>query len=343
MTEPVETVLENHVAAFLMRHQAAAQCSTPRMAVALSGGIDSMVLLDILYRLHNQSPPPSFELEAIHVNHGISPNADRWAEFCKAECARRHIPITVEVVTVDRNSGAGLEAAAREARYAALIKTPVAIIVVAQHQDDQAETVLHQMLRGTGLNGLAAMGEARALSTTPSTTSSTTPSTTQTLLRPLLTIRREAIEAYAKVRALHWIEDESNTDTAYTRNYIRHTLMPVIAQRFPHYADSLARTAQHAAESAALNDALARIDLKWNGTEAFADALDTLSSSRQVNALYHWLRWQNITSVSRSQLQAWAAQLFRAAPDSKPHQAGGHDFVIRRQHHRLILIMQLAN
>ncbi len=339
MTEPVEIVLENHVAAFLMRHQAAAKESALRMAVALSGGIDSMVLLDILYRLHNQSPAPSFELEAIHVNHGISPNADRWAEFCKAECARRHIAITVEVVTVDRNSGAGLEAAAREARYAALIKTPVAIILVAQHQDDQAETVLHQMLRGTGLNGLAAMGEARALSTTPSTT----PSTTQTLLRPLLTIRREAIVAYAKVRALHWIEDESNTDTAYTRNYIRHTLMPVIAQRFPHYADSLARTAQHAAESAALNDALARIDLKWNGAEAFADALDTLSSSRQVNALYHWLRWQNITSASRSQLQAWAAQLFRAAPDSKPHQAGGHDFVIRRQHDRLILITQLAN
>lgn len=301
------------------------------MAVALSGGIDSMVLLDILYRLHNQSSPPSFELEAIHVNHGISPNAHRWEEFCKAECARRHIPITVEVVAVDRNSGVGLEAAAREARYAALIKIPASIILVAQHQDDQAETVLHQMLRGTGLNGLAAMGEARALSTT------------QTLLRPLLTIRREAIEAYAKVRALYWIEDESNTDTAYTRNYIRHTLMPVIAHRFPHYADSLARTAQHAAESAALNDALARIDLKWNGAEAFADTLDTLSSSRQVNALYHWLRWQNITSASRSQLQAWAAQLFRAAPDSKPHQAGGHNFVIRRQHDRLILTTQLAN
>ncbi len=332
MTEPVEAVLENHVAAFLARHQAIAQPNAPRMAVALSGGIDSMVLLDILYRLHSRNPPPSlgphFILTAIHVNHGISPNANNWAEFCQAECAQRHIPITVEVVTVDRNSGAGLEAAAREARYAALIKTDAAIILTAQHQDDQAETVLHQMLRGTGLNGLAAMGEARALSAT------------QILLRPLLAVRREAIEAYATARALNWIEDESNTDTAYTRNYIRHTLMPVIVQRFPQYTDSLARTAQHAAESAALNDALARIDLKWSGVEAFADALDTLPRSRQVNALYHWLRWQNIHSASRAQLESWAAQLFRAAPDSKPHQAGGHDFVIRRQHDRLILVAQ---
>ena len=330
MTEPVETVLENHVAEFLARHQAIAQSNAPRMAVALSGGIDSMVLLDILYRLHSRNPAPSLEphfiLSAIHINHGISPNANNWAEFCQAECAQRHIPIAVEVVTVDRNSGAGLEAAAREARYAALIKTDAAIILAAQHQDDQAETVLHQMLRGTGLNGLAAMGEARALSAA------------QILLRPLLAIRRETIEAYATARALNWIEDESNTDTAYTRNFIRHELVPAIAQRFPQYADALARTAQHAAESATLNEALARIDLNWNGIEAFADVLDTQPRSRQVNALYYWLRWQNINSASRAQLESWAAQLFRAAPDSKPHQAGGHDFVIRRQHDRLILV-----
>lgn len=327
MTEPVETVLKNHVADFLVRHQV----NIKPLAIALSGGIDSMVLLDILHNLNFDKPSCSLTLQAIHVNHGISPNANTWADFCYTECMQRDVPITVEVVAVDRNSGTGLEAAAREARYQALQKNHAAFIITAQHQDDQAETVLHQMLRGTGLKGLAAMGEARALSAA------------QTLLRPLLAIRRESIEAYATARSLNWIEDESNADTAYTRNFIRHQLVPVIAERFPHYADSLARTARHAAENTELNEALAKIDLKWNGTEAFADALDVLSSGdklqRQVNALYYWLRWQNITSVSHSQLEVWAAQLFRKSPESKPHQAGGHEFIIQRKRDRLVLLL----
>ena len=327
MTEPVETILKNHVADFLVRHQA----NTKPLAIALSGGIDSMVLLDILYNLNFDKPPPSLDLQAIHINHGISLNATAWADFCHAECMQRDVPITVEVVAVDRNSGTGLEAAARKARYQALQKNHAAFILTAQHQDDQAETVLHQMLRGTGLKGLAAMGEARALSAN------------QTLLRPLLAISRKAIEAYATSRSLNWIEDESNSDTAYTRNFIRHQLVPVIVERFPHYADSLARTARHAAENAELNEALAMIDLKWNGTVAFADTLDVLSSpdklQRQVNALYYWLRWQNITSASHSQLEAWAVQLFRESPESKPHQAGGHEFIIQRKRDRLVLLL----
>ena len=327
MTEPVEKVLKSHLADFLVRHQA----NTKPLAVALSGGIDSMVLLDILHNLNFDKPSSSLVLQAIHVNHGISPHANAWADFCHVECAQRHIPITIEVVAVDRNSGTGLEAAAREARYQALQKSHAAFILTAQHQDDQAETVLHQMLRGTGLKGLAAMGEARALSAT------------QTLLRPLLAISRKSIEAYATTRSLNWIEDESNVDTAYTRNFIRHQLVPVIAERFPHYADSLARTARHAAENAALNEALAKIDLKWNGTEAFADALDVLSTGdklqRQVNALYYWLRWQNITSASHSQLESWAVQLFRESPENRPHQAGGHEFIIKRKRDRLVLLL----
>ena len=190
---------------------------------------------------------------------------------------------------------------------------------------------MHQMLRGTGLAGLAGMGEARELKAG------------QTLLRPLLRVSRAAIESYAKKHNLRWVEDDSNLDTAYTRNFIRHDVMPVIAQRFPHYAESLARTAQHAHEAAELNEALATIDLKWDGTTAFAETLDSLSLTRQINALYYWLRWQQATPPSRLQLERWAGQLFRAAPEGKPQLAGGHDFVIRRRRHILTLEIKAAD
>lgn len=279
-----------------------------------------MVLLDVLSK-HN--PSPSLPFQAIHINHGISKNADAWGKFCVDECAKRGVPITVEVVNMDRQSGLGLEAAAREARYAALMKSAAEFIFTAQHQTDQAETVLHQMLRGTGLQGLAGMGEARELRSG------------QMLLRPLLSVSREAIEKYAKENQLQWIEDESNNDTTYTRNFIRHEIVPVIAERFPHYADSLERIARHAHEGAELNEALAKIDLQWDGENAFADALDTLPLPRQINALYYWLRWQKVAPPSRDQLETWASQLFRAPPEGKPHLAGGHDYVIRRKRNLL--------
>jgi len=278
-----------------------------------------MVLLDILSKCNARNPALSLPFQAIHVNHGISKNANSWAEFCREECAKRGVRITVEIVNVDRQSGTGLEAAARDARYKALMKSGAKFILTAQHQTDQAETVLHQMLRGTGLQGLAGMGEVRELR--PG----------QILLRPLLNVSRDDIENYAKENKLKWIEDESNDDTAYTRNFIRHEIVPVMAERFPHYADSLARIARHAHESAGLNEALAKIDLKWDGEDVFADALDALPLPRQINALYHWLRWQKVAPPSRDQLEAWASQLFRAAPEGKPHLAGGHDYVIRRR------------
>ncbi len=286
-----------------------------------------MVLLDVLSKhsassskedLHGNATP-SFALRAVHINHGISRSANDWAQFCVKECAKRMVPITVQTVNVDRQSGSGLEAAAREARYAALMESDAAFILTAQHQDDQAETVLHQMLRGTGLNGLAGMGEARELRAG------------QLLLRPLLNVSRDEIEKYAKENGVNWIKDESNDDTSYTRNYIRHEIVPVIATRFPQYATSLERIARHAHESAELNETLAEIDLKWNGGDAFADALDTLPLPRQINALYHWLRWQKVAPPSRDQLEAWSAQLFRAPREGKPHLAGGHEYVIRRK------------
>jgi tRNA(Ile)-lysidine synthase len=287
-----------------------------RFAIALSGGIDSMVLLDATSKLRAELP--TMQLEAIHVHHGLSPNADAWATFCECECQNRSVPITVERIAVDRASGRGIESAARTARYAAFERLGASFILSAQHADDQAETVLHQMLRGTGFAGLAAMGEARVL---PSGA---------TLLRPLLGFTRAEIEVYARDVTLNWIEDESNADTSYTRNYLRHTVMPKIIERFPHATDSLARVARHAAEADAMLEALARIDLAWDGQTARAASLDALPVERQVNALYHWLRWLDAPSPTREQLDEWARQLFRVSPHGKPHRAGGHGVLIER-------------
>ena len=265
------------------------------------------------------------ELTAIHVHHGLSPNADAWAAFCNDVCDAKEITLTITRVQVDRKSPAGVEGAARAARYAAFAEAGSPYVLLAQHADDQAETVLHQLLRGTGLKGLAGMGEVRAVSAA------------QTLLRPLLGVSRAEIEAEARGRGLKWIEDESNMDTTYTRNFLRHDIAPRLSARFPHYVASLARAARHAAEADEMLEALARIDLAWDGTNAFANGLDSLPLTRQINALYHWLKWQGAPVPSQSQLYEWAGQLFRAAPTSKPQLAGGHDFVIRRAKNRLVL------
>lgn len=293
-----------------------------RVAVGLSGGVDSVVLLDLL---HGR---PEIVLSAIHVHHGLSANADAWADFCARLCAVRGIPLSVCRVAVARDTALGLEAAARAARYAAYEALEVDFIALAQHADDQAETVLHQLLRGTGLKGLAGMGETRLLR--PGLR----------LLRPLLAAARADIEAHARMRGLDWIEDESNEDTAYTRNFLRHDVVPGLAARFPHYRESLARAARHAAEAAEMTAALAALDLQWDGREAHAERLDALSLARQVNALYHWLQWCSAPGTplpSRRQLETWAGQLFRPAPPGKPHHAGGHGFLIRRSRNRLQL------
>jgi tRNA(Ile)-lysidine synthase len=294
-----------------------------RVAIAFSGGLDSMALLDVVASLRGRFP--AMQLEAIHVHHGLSPNAEDWAAFCRCACDVRGVPLTVARVRVDRAAGQGLEAAARAARYAAFEQLGARTLLSAQHADDQAETVLHQMLRGTGFAGLAGMGEVRVL---PGGT---------TLLRPLLGVRRAQIEAYAREARLEWIEDESNADTALTRNFLRHEVIPRIAARFPHAVDSLARLARHAAAADRMLDALARIDLAWDGRCANAQALDGLPLERQTNALYFWLRWHAVTPPSSEQLEEWSRQLFRAPPAGKPHRAGGHGLSITRSKDRLQL------
>lgn len=291
-----------------------------RIAVGLSGGIDSVVLLELALR---QREAAEWQLSAVHVHHGLSPHADTWETFCRQVCERRGIAFAAHRVNVDRAAAGGLEAAARVARYAVFDAAPVDLVLLAQHADDQAETVLHQALRGTGLKGISGMGATRRLAGGP------------LLCRPLLSASRQQIELFAQQQELQWVDDESNVDTAFTRNFIRRELTPVIAARFPHYRESMARLARHAAEADGMLADLARMDLRWDGVQADASRLDSLPRERQRNALYHWLSWMGWKAPSTSQLDEWAGQLFRPSPSDRPHRAGGHDFVIVRRQNKL--------
>ena len=184
--------------------------------------MDSVVLLHLL------KDQPG--ICAVHVHHGLSPNADAWAKFCRRLCRAWKISLKVRKVKVQRR-GKGLEAAAREARYQAFRRLRVDVIALAHHLDDQAETVLMNLLRGAGLRGAGGM---RPL----------TPFEGKLLARPLLEVSRQDLEKHARLHRLAWIEDESNADETLTRNFVRRRLAPLIEMRFPQWKRSLARAAR---------------------------------------------------------------------------------------------------
>ena len=282
-----------------------------RIAIALSGGRDSMVLLDALALL---APELHIDLSAVHVHHGLSPNAERWAEFCVAHCAERRIPFGVERVHVERVGGASLEATARAARYAVLGHINADVVALAHHADDQAETLLLQLLRGAGPHGLAAMPRQHPSATGP------------VLLRPLLGLAREAIDRYATARALAWVEDESNANTGIKRNFLRRKIAPSLAKAFPGYPATLVRAARHQAESATLIDELAALD----ATGAISDvtvgatldraqliALAERAPHRARNLLRWFLRQRGLAAPSAARLAAMLQQLTQAARDAR--------------------------
>ncbi len=212
-----------------------------RLAVGLSGGVDSVVLLHLLRDL---APRRGYALSAVHVHHGLSPNADAWARFCRKLCRDWGVPLSVRRVRI-RKQGKGLEAAAREARRAVFAGLRVDAIALAHQLDDQAETVLLNLLRGAGTRGAAAMPAAGRIGR-------------KLLLRPLLEVPRRDIVAYARANRLAWIEDESNRDDSLTRNFLRLRVGPLLERRFPRWRESLARAARHFAAA----DADARFALR---------------------------------------------------------------------------------
>ncbi len=288
------------------------------LMLALSGGADSVVLLDILAQLRSSL---HFPLSAVYVNHQISPNAADWAEFCARLCAGYNIPFQVVKVDLKRQPGESLEELARDARYRVFAEQPADFIVLAQHLDDQAETLLLQLLRGAGAKGLSAMAELRIQDSGLRTG----------FLRPLLDVPRRLILDYAALRGLQWIEDESNEDISYNRNFLRHRVLPELEKRFPGYRETFARASRNLAESVQLSDDLARMDRAIavvNGNLRVG-ALRSLSGARARNLLRYWLAESGIPMPSAGRLENLQQQLCSARDDAQIHISLG-DTVIRR-------------
>jgi len=226
------------------------RASGKKVAVALSGGVDSVTLL---HQLRSRGP-----VAAIHVHHGLSPNADRWAAFCRRLCKRLEVPLSVVRVKVAKRDQ-GLEAAAREARYQAFSEADADCIALAHNLDDQAETVLMNLLRGAGRRGASGMPAQSRFKG-------------KTLLRPLLDTPREEIEAYARRHRLAWVEDESNADESLTRNFIRRRIAPLLEEKYPRWRRSLARAARHFSRREAGAQDLLRKFLQTRGLRAPSEA-----------------------------------------------------------------------
>ncbi|MCK6407814.1 tRNA lysidine(34) synthetase TilS [Thauera sp.] len=272
MSVPPHDALLESAAAVLA---AAGLAAHGRVCCALSGGVDSVVLLEVLRRLQARF---GFRLSAAHVDHGLSPSAGVWAQACERRCAQAGIPLQVFRVAIDRNHADGLEAAARVARLGALEEVACDWLAFAHHQDDQAETLLFRLLRGSGVRGAAAMRPiAPGAGGRPGR------------LRPLLGVRRAQILAWAQAQGLDWVEDESNAELRFTRNAIRHRLLPVAQDLFPTAVPVLARAAAHFAAADALLGELAALDVaSCGGVPLQRAALLALSPQRQANLL-RWL------------------------------------------------------
>jgi tRNA(Ile)-lysidine synthase len=296
----------------------------PRAAICVgfSGGLDSMVLLDALARL---APARGHALAAVHVHHGLSPNADAWADFCARACAARGIAIAIERVHVERGAGEGLEAAARAARYAIYAARAEPIVALAHHREDQAETLLLQVLRGTGLKGLAAMPALRPLA-----------GSRVAIFRPLLEVARGALRAAAQERRLQWIEDESNASLAPDRNFIRHEIAPRLDARFEGWREAAARCASHAGAALALLDDLARMDGVPHSAGGGLTLDAALPTARRANALRAFLALEGLAMPSEARLAEMARQLYEARAGARVRIA--HDGVVLARHRGMACI-----
>ena len=219
-----------------------------RLVLGCSGGVDSTVLLHALAEARGEFP---LELRAVHVHHGLLAQADAWVEAVRSHCAALGVPLQVAYVRVQPD-GKGLEAAARSARLRALAAVPGDALVLAQHRDDQAQTVLFRLLRGSGVTGLSAM---RQIAPAPLAGAAA-----PWWLRPFLDLPKETLIAWAQERGLSWVEDPSNMSADFTRNWLRGDILPRLETRLPGVRTVLARTAETMAEAHQGLDDLAALD-----------------------------------------------------------------------------------
>ena len=311
----------------LRRHTAGRLGARRKVLVAFSGGLDSTVLLDILVALRDHDMS-SLALRAVYIHHGLSDHADQWAEHCLEQCRCRRVPFQAIPVQVSP-AAAGIEAAAREARYQALrqVLSPEETLVTAQHLDDQSETFLLALKRGSGPAGLSAMAPLMSFHG-------------HELLRPLLEFSRAQLTDYARNRGLSWIEDESNQNDRFDRNFLRLRVLPVLNQRWPHFSRSVARSARLCAEQEALLDELLQETLAQltgeDGSLALPPML-SMSASRRGAVLRRWLAAAGMRMPSSEQLELIWREVALSRPDAEPqYQLACR--VVRRYRGRLYLV-----
>lgn len=295
----------------------------PSVAVAFSGGLDSTVLAHALAKARRHFA----RLRLLHVDHRLQAASVDWARHCEKMARRWRVPITVLTASVTKKKGDSPEAAARDARYALLERAlePGEVLVTAQHQDDQAETLLLQLFRGAGVAGLAAMphkvsfGHGR-------------------LVRPLLIHTRADLEQYAKSHELEFIQDPSNLETRFARNFLRHKVMPVIREKWPDIDSTLARSARHMAEAQALLKGIAAQDLMaaMDGAGLRVAVLRALTGKRRHNVLRAFIAAAGVEAPSSAQMMEIAGRLLVARADAQPEVRWG-GCVMRRRAGRLEL------
>jgi tRNA(Ile)-lysidine synthase len=276
--------------------------------VAFSGGIDSTALL---HAAANCADHPSGTLRAIHIDHGLHPDSPRWADHCRRICDTLGVPIVVRRLHLTPIPGESLEATAREARYRALadVLRPGDLMLKAHNQDDQAETLLLALLRGSGVHGLAAMPREAELGR-------------GRLVRPLLDIPRAMLEQYVRALGLSWIEDPSNASLRMDRNYLRNSVVPLLRARWPGLSVTLSRSAGHCAEAARLVDGLAA-ELMASCAGAHLGtlgirALGALERSRRKAVLRLWLRRRGFALPDRRHLARILDEVLPARADADP-------------------------
>ena len=284
--------------------------SGKRIAVALSGGLDSVVLLDTVCKAQVFQSQKIEHIWVFHIHHGLQKPADQWLEFCEqltAQYQKKKYPVTFDFRLLHLGDGqnGNIEARARAARYEALadlcVEHHIQDLLLAHHQNDQAETILLQLLRGAGVAGLSAMPSERLMTESQSSI---------TIWRPLLGESRESLEVYAKTHRLKWIEDPSNLHTRYRRNALRQEIIPRLGKIQPEAVSNLARSAQLLGDAQVLLDRLAQTDGKTILNQDHLKLKPLLQLEKQDlaaanNVVRYWLKQQNLAMPSQERLQAW--------------------------------------
>jgi len=280
----------------------------PQILVGLSGGLDSVLLLTLLA----EKVEPK-RIQAVHVNHGLSEKADQWQAFAADCCRQLDVSFYSEKIQLVV-AGEGVEAAARDARYSVFdrILEPNGILFLAHHADDQVETVLYRLLRGAGSRGLAGIPVSRPLGA-------------GTVIRPLLDYPKSVLTSEANAKKLQWIEDESNADDRFDRNFIRNRVIPVVAERWPDCAQSVLRTAAFGQQADQLSRDLAVIDIKALdsrpervGWSISIEAFTAFSVLRQKNILRYWSETHNLQAPSAKIISEILSSVLAARQDASP-------------------------